>query len=229
MERIVGALWGAIVDFAHNIGVLLVLNLLTSLALFPLLALLTYLLGGFGLLAAFPITAGLLVAVLPCPLATPVQVTANTLARGAMLMPLRQSIATWRQGGRLVVFLWLIGIAVTALLVGNVVFYARQSSGVAYVLRYLWLYALLLWLAMQLYVYPLVIEERTTGIIDTYRKAAALAVLFPWFTAGLVLLWLATITVLSLTGILAVAGLAFAALLQHHAVAQLLERSPLES
>lgn len=229
MKRYREALWGALDTALHNIGVLLALNLATTLLLFPLLAVLTIVLSGTGLLGAFPLSAGVAAAVLTCPLTAPLQTVVNRMARGYSIWVLRESREILRTYGFLLLRIWLIDLVITIAMVANISFYATQGPPVLVALRFVWIYVLIAWLAIHLYIYPLIVEDRVTSTLDAYRKAMQLSMVFPGFTLIVGLIWLALVALLSLTGVLAVLGLAVTISLQHHALAAVLERDPLES
>jgi hypothetical protein len=222
-------LWGTLDTTFHNVGLLLLLNLATTLLLFPVLVLITLGLSATGLLSAFPLTAALAAAVLSCPLVAPLQIASNRLARGYAVWILRDSREFMGKHGFLVLRLWLLDLLITAGLIANIGFYTTHTAPIAIGLRVLFVYLLFGWLAMHIYVYPLIVEDRTSGLLDTYRKTFQLSLLFPVYTMVIGAIWLALVAVLSLFGILAVLGLALTVSLQHHALAALLERSPLES
>jgi hypothetical protein len=229
VKRYKEALWGALDTSLHNIGVLLALNLATTLLLFPLLAILTFVLSSTGLLGAFPLSAGVAAAVLTCPLTAPLQTVINRMARGYSIWVLRESREVLQTYGFLLLRIWLLDLVVTIAMVANISFYTTHGPPVLVALRFVWIYILFAWLVIHVYIYPLIVEDRVTGILDTYRKTVQLSMVFPGFTLIVGVIWLALVALLSLTGVLALLGLAVTISLQHHALAAVLDRDPLES
>jgi hypothetical protein len=224
MTRIIDAVYGALYDTLHNVGSLLVLNLLTTVCLFPLLAIVTVVLTGSGNLGAFPLTICLIVGVLPCPAVLPLHMIANRIARGDLVMFARDSREALTRFGLKALGVWCISLAVAGVLAANIAFYSGTHIPLAVGFRYVCVSLLVVWLCIHLYALPLVIENRTSGVLDTYRKAFALALMFPGFTLAIALVWIAMVGLFGFTGILAVLGLALTVSLQQQTMVALFER-----
>lgn len=93
--------------------------------------------------------------------------------------------AALRREWRRSLLLWLIGFVVAALLGGNAVFYATILTGWPRLATILWAYGLLFWLALQVYLVPLLLHLPEPRLADLYRRAALLTLAHPFFTATL--------------------------------------------
>jgi len=72
---------------------------------------------------------------------------------------------------------WLLAIvvvAINALLVGNILFYANFANQWVRLLSVFWGYVLLFWLAMLIYLFPLLIEQESKSLLLLLRNAALL-------------------------------------------------------
>ncbi|NLT41500.1 MAG: YesL family protein [Anaerolineae bacterium] len=79
---------------------------------------------------------------------------------------------------------WALGainVVVTFLLLFNIWFYSNITNWLAY-LTLLWIYALVMWLGVIIYVFPMALAQESGGIRTTYRNAAVLAFGRPLFT-----------------------------------------------
>ncbi|MHB0875545.1 MAG: DUF624 domain-containing protein [Anaerolineae bacterium] len=79
---------------------------------------------------------------------------------------------------------WALGAIntiVTILIIVNIVFYLQQPSWLFY-LTIIWIYALLIWMGVIIYVFPLAIEQDDKSVKLIYRNAALLALGRPVFT-----------------------------------------------
>lgn len=79
---------------------------------------------------------------------------------------------------------WLVTgimIAVLAILLADAYFFFRAENGVFAVLGFIMLWVLLFWVAIQVYLYPLLIalEKKRLGLL--FRNAAQLVIVFPLF------------------------------------------------
>src|ERR687884_765059 len=68
-------------------------------------------------------------------------------------------------------------VVVTLALVWNVWFYFNVGTGWLQLVSILWLYATLFWLALHIYVVPLLLHVSEPRVFDVYRRA-------PLFTPG---------------------------------------------
>lgn len=126
----------------------------------------------------------------------------------------RGVVAHWR----LAAGLCFVSVAGAFVLTINVVFYFAAEGWVKLV-GVLWGYTLLFWLALQIYVAPLLAHVTRPRLLDLYRRAALLTIAHPVFTLLLALL---TMTVGFLGALFLPVGLllggAYVALLQAHAL-----------
>ena len=121
---------------------------------------------------------------------------------------------------------WALGAVntvVSVLLVVNILFYLQQPNWLFY-LTILWIYLLILWVGIQIYVFPLAIEQENKSVKLIYRNAALLAMGKPLFTFTTALL-LVIITALSiaLSPLLLLVYIPLSGLIANHALISALE------
>jgi len=132
---------------------------------------------------------------------------------------------------------WALGsinLIITVLLIVNILFYMQQPSWLFY-LTILWIYLFILWLGVQIYVFPLAIEQEDKSVKLIYRNAALLAMGRPlrtFIVALFLLLLLATSVVFS--PLLLLVYIPLSALIANHTLRASLEeiaerRSALEN
>ena len=124
---------------------------------------------------------------------------------------------------------WLVSLVITTLIVANVVFYVRSVGSSSAVLRMLapellfaWLLVLLLWLAIHLYVFPLILAQDVKRLRLVYRNAFMMLFARPGTTACVASVWVVLLLLGSATGIMTFIGLALCAAIQHNIMAKLL-------
>ncbi len=170
------------------------------------------------------VLAALLVVVLPSPGAIGVGALGDVIARRES-PPFDVCSGAIRRWWRRGLGLFAIGAVAFGVLAGNVVFYASVAPGVVRFVAIVWLYGLLFWLAMQLYVVPLLLRLPGASLRDVYWRAAVLTLGHPLFsiTLALALLVLAALSLLALPAFVLLAG-SFAALAQAQAFRLLRQR-----
>jgi uncharacterized membrane protein YesL len=121
--------------------------------------------------------------------------------------------------------LYAISVLGFVLLIANAVFYLRSESQVLRIFGIVWIYATYVWLSMQIYMLPLLVEQESKRIWYVVRNAALLALDSPFVTFVLLLL------VLVLTGLSLVVPVlvtlisgALIGVIQHRAALTLLEK-----
>jgi hypothetical protein len=213
-------------------GPIVVANVTTTLLSIPLLLLAAVLGSATGSWRILILTAVLLVAVLPSPAAAGLQNLAHGFAHALPLIGLGDIRPGYRAYGSLAFKAWLVSIAGTIIILGNMAFYLTLTGTVAGVLRILWLYVMAVWLGAHLYVYPLLIEQRVKRVFLVYRNALLMSFTRPIFTGIVSIAWLIVIVITSVTGLAAIFGLGIAAAIQQNATALLLptfdEPAPVE-
>lgn len=105
---------------------------------------------------------------------------------------------TLRGRGRQCAQITLVGWGGFLVLAGNAAFYLAVLEGPWRLAAAIWGYAVLFWLALHLYLLPLLHHVREPRLLDLYRRAAALALAQPLFT----------VTLLAFAAIMAVLGIA---------------------
>lgn len=175
-----------------------------------------------------PLGVALLVGILPNPCTAGVQAVAHELAAGGDVS-FRDHWRGFKRYGRPAALAWLASLLVTAVILGNLAFYARAvGSGtgalhaIAPVLFLVWLIPCTLWVAMHLYVFPLLIEQDVKSIRLVYRNAALMALARPLTLLAVLPIWLFLLLVSSTTGLVTFIGLALSAAIQHNVTARLL-------
>lgn len=135
-----------------------------------------------------------------------------------------------RSYGRQALALSAISMAILSLLLLNVVFYSSWTTALLRILTLLWVYLSVVWIGLQLYLYPVLVGLQAPSISGALRMAAALTLANPFFS--LLLLVLAAI----LTGIsialavtLLAAWPAVMALLGEHSVKLIVEQAARKS
>ncbi|MCL5110458.1 MAG: hypothetical protein M1401_16655 [Chloroflexi bacterium] len=80
--------------------------------------------------------------------------------------------------------LYVISLAGTALIITSMLFYLSIDNQILQFLGYAWLYGVLIWLMMQMYLLPLLLEQERGSIFRIYRNALIIAVAKPLVTLG---------------------------------------------
>ncbi|MCC7355052.1 MAG: hypothetical protein IT330_15010 [Anaerolineae bacterium] len=113
---------------------------------------------------------------------------------------------------------WQIAIVALGgafILLTNVWFYVNATTGILQYLTILWIYLLIIWVAAQIYAFPLLIQMEQPRILLIYRNALLLTLSRPLFTVLLILLLLiatiiggifAIILILAIPGLWAIAS-----------------------
>ncbi len=127
----------------------------------------------------------------------------------------------WRQA----LGLSAASMAVLSLLLLNLLFYASQSNSWLRALGLLWLYLLLVWLVVQIYLYPALVALKEPTVWGALRMATVLAFANPLYTFVLLLI-AAVLTGLNilLAILVVIAWPALMALLGEHSVKLLIEQ-----
>jgi len=121
--------------------------------------------------------------------------------------------------------LFAISVLGFILLVANAGFYLRSENQILRIVGIIWIYAIYVWLSMQIYMLPLLVEQESKRIWFVVRNAALLALDSPFVTFILLLLIL-VLTGLSLVVpvfITLISG-SLVGVIQHRAVLTLLEK-----
>ncbi len=167
------------------------------------------------------ILTGLLALLLPNPAAVGLHTVAAVM--------LRHDSPTWEQflaglkgNVRLGLTMFAIGLIVTVVLTVNLLFYLGAQPELVRFVAVVFAYLLLYWLAMQLYLGPLVVQVGERRLLSLYRRAGMLVLAQPLFTLLLLVALLAALLIsLMAAPLYPLFGLAFAALTGTGALAQL--------
>lgn len=202
-----------------------ILNNLVAVAFsLPLLFVLSGVAGATSL-SILPLGAAGLVGILSCPAMTGLQVAARGWREGEIL-PLRAQWDAIRRSWHATLPAWLIGLVVGGILLVNASFYSRHGATslgpFAGAISVIWLCGFAFWLAIHLYVFPLLLRQDGLRIRDAYRNAAVISLGRPLYTLFLTVVWIAWLIVACTTGLAYVFGLALAAVIQEQAVSHIL-------
>jgi len=118
-----------------------------------------------------------------------------------------------------------IGMGGLALLLLNLLFYLGQDNTVLKVVAFLWLYIIIFWLAMQIYIYPVLISLEKSTVLGALKTAALAAFANPLYSL-LLLVVAIVLTVVSvvLAMLVLFAWPALMVLLGQHSLRLFLER-----
>lgn len=211
----------AVMHVVRNAGKVMAVNFVAVLLSLPVILLMSAIGVALHSLALGTTAIVIAIAVLPNPVAAGVQYIAHELARGEGVFLSDQWDGLRRFGG-LALRAWLLSLLVTIVVLANVVVYLRAQFPLAVPLAIIWLYILLVWLAIQIYVYPLIMEQRVQRVVLVYRNAFVMAASRPVFTMVTLLVWLAVLLLTAGTTGIVVIGLALGACIQQNATATLL-------
>jgi hypothetical protein len=175
-------------------------------------------------LSYIPLGIAVLVGVLPNPASMGLQALAREMAHGES-PDLSDQWKGLRDLWRIALKAWLISAVVAAVCFLNVAFYASQAAsatsslhGIAGPLSILWGLLLISWLAIHLYVAPLLLAQESPSVFLAYRNAFVLTtsrLLASWIVIPV---WLAVLVFASASGLVVIIGLALAAAIQQNAL-----------
>ena len=83
--------------------------------------------------------------------------------------------------------LFAISLAATVLLFVAMRFYLTNSNQILQLVGFVWLYGLVLWLMMQMYMLPLLLEQRQGSLLRLYRNALIVTAAKPILSLGLLI------------------------------------------
>lgn len=221
MLRGTGAIFAALGGYFGRTGLLTLINAVTVLYSLPLVVI--AFIGALFLhqILLAPFGVALLLGVLPNPAAAGLHYCARLRAKDEPIVfaDLRDGLSEyWRAA----VPLFGAGIALLAIILINVAFYGAMRGTIARLLEFVWLYIFMLWAGIHLYVYPLLFAVEERSVLLIHRNAAVLAVRRPVPTLLVGLVWLGWLVLSSVVGIVVLAGLVVAALLQQNVFVRLL-------
>jgi uncharacterized membrane protein YesL len=169
-------LWRSVVNCYDDLFPLVGMNLVWLVLTIPVVAVIVLVLTIFGLPAEGSfILAILLAMILPTPASIGLHYYANQLVKEERVefdLFWAGLKALWKRS----LALFAIGFAATALLVLNLTFYATNVASPLKLIAILWVYALILWVMMQMYVNPLLVEQENKSIKLILRNAFILTI-----------------------------------------------------
>jgi hypothetical protein len=175
-----------------------------------------------------PLGVALLVGILPNPCTAGVQSVAHELATGGNIT-FRDHWLGFRRYARPAAIAWAGSLVITAVILGNLAFYAHavgSSTGALHALAptlfLLWLLLCIPWISVHMFVFPLLIEQEVKNIRLVYRNALLMAMARPSVMAVVLPLWISLLLVATTTGLATFIGLAISASIQQNATAKLL-------
>lgn len=81
--------------------------------------------------------------------------------------------------------LYVISLVGTLLIISSMIFYLSSDNQVLTFVGYAWMYVIILWLMMQMYLLPLLLEQERGTIFPVYRNALIVAAAKPILTLGI--------------------------------------------
>ncbi len=197
-------------------------NVLAMLLSLPIVLVSVVAAYAFHSLSLVPLGVALLVGALPNPACMGLQTLTRELARGDTAN-LREQWQGLRTYWRVTLRAWLIAAAISITCVLNMAFYGTQAAdpaarlhAVAAPLFVVWTLVLFLWLAIHLYVAPLLLAQAEARVLLAYRNAAVTMLSRPVASLVVSLIWLGTLVFTSFTALATVIGLALAASIQQN-------------
>jgi hypothetical protein len=224
MRRILRVLRAAFSQTFYRLWTMLLVNVVTLVLSVPcalLLAVVSNLVRVHNPgVALFMVAMGTIL--LPAPTAVGLHVLAREAVRG-LPVELADYWAALRQYGGLALRVWLISIFGTAVIVANLAYYPGLHVVFTPFMEIIWAYILLVWLGIQLYLYPLIVNGAETAVFPVYRRAFLTVARNRGFTAAVTIVWVFLAALMTLSGLLVFLGLAFTVALQHNAARMALE------
>lgn len=203
-------------------------NLIALVLSIPLLLLVGVLAFSARSFSLIPLGVAFLLGVLPNPACAGLQFVARKLTTGDFVT-IQDQWAGLRNYAPMAAAAWLISLAVSALILANIVFYVRSMGAgasllhaVALPLLLLWLLLLIFWISIHLYLFPLLIAQEVKSLRLLYKNAALMVIARPSATLLVAPLWLAILLLCSATGLATFIGLALTTAIQQNATAKLL-------
>jgi uncharacterized membrane protein YesL len=222
MRQALSAVGDTFSQIFRHIWTMVAVNVLTVVLSLPFAAVLALLLLVFGLPGdSRYILIGVFLLTLPTPAAAGLHPMMRDLTRGEPI-----HLGDWWDGlkafGLVALQAWLVAIAALAIISANLAYYPRFHSLVATVLEIMWVYILVLWLCVQLYVFPLIVDQQGTSIVLAYRRAFALGFAYRVFTLSAALAWVGIAALSTVSVLIAFLGFAICTGIQQNATSQIL-------
>jgi hypothetical protein len=168
---------------------------------------------------AFPII-GVLLGVLPSPATAGLQYMCRRMVQREPTGAGDQWDG-FRFHARAALGFWVISLVGTAVIAANLVVYSGSHLAAFRLLQILWIYILLFWLALHLYVYPLLMRQEGQPLL-VYRNAFVMMARRPLFSAIVATVWLLVLILSVIAGPILIVGFAISAAIQQVAAARLL-------
>ncbi|HEX6508254.1 MAG TPA: hypothetical protein VF221_11530 [Chloroflexota bacterium] len=218
----------ALAQVATHFSASLLANLVAFVLSLPLFLAIGILAFGTRSYSLIPLGVALLIGVLPNPCTAGVHAVANGLASDGYT----SASEHWRglrRYARPAAVAWLLSVLVSAVIVGNLAFYAHAGGSAQGALRILaaplfclWLLMFVSWLALHVYVFPLLMQQERTSVALAYRNAALMAMTRPAVLIVVLPIWLFVLVLSSATGLATFIGIALGASIQHQVTVRLL-------
>ena len=161
MKRTLSVILSSLKDFYDELFLFVVVNLLCVLLSIPLVTL-------------APALAG-------------VYYVTNQLAHGRYRTEWRDFFVGFR---RYFVKSWQLLLAdlfLLLLIVSNIIFYTSMPNEIVRLVSILWWYLLAFWLGLQIYLFPLLMEQEDERLLLVFRNAIVLTLRHPFFTIAFLL------------------------------------------
>ncbi|MFQ5811976.1 MAG: DUF624 domain-containing protein [Anaerolineae bacterium] len=162
MKQTISAIFSSFKDFYDEIFLFMAINLLCVLFSIPLITL-------------APALAG-------------VYYVANHLAHERYTTSLRDFFVGFRQYFAKSWQVLLTDLFLLLLIVSNINFYMRMPNQILKLVSILWLYLLAFWLGLQIYLFPLLMEQKDKRILLIFRNAIVLTLRHSFSTIAFLLI-----------------------------------------
>lgn len=215
------SLVASVLQVYTHVSITLVSSLTALAAAIPFLLVLALLTVDVQSYAVIPVCILLFLGVLPYPGSAAGQVVARELATSDLVVTSdawRGFEGNWQPALRA----WLVGAAVTIGLIANITFYthlASMSGSLSvpgFVLSVVAITALTIWIAIHLYVYPLLLAMEPGGLLLVYRNALLLLAMYPVSSIIGAVVWVAWLALCAITGVFFAGGFLVAATIQQN-------------
>lgn len=190
--RVFRAMWAAFRDVYDEMMLLIICNLLWVLIAGPLLALALALVGASFWLGAIIVA---LLGSVPLGLASAGMASVAFRITEGLASSWRDFFAGMRRHARMGVLVALIWMAVLIVIVVDIAFYSGLSNTIGAVMTIFWLYLLVIWFAVLIYLFPLLILQDRPSLRTLGRNVLVLTLGRPVFTLVTLVLMIAIVTV----------------------------------
>lgn len=201
MRQTLSILFSSLKDFYDELFLFVIINLLCFLLSIPLITL-------------APALAG-------------VYYVTNHLAHGRYRTEWRDFFVGFKQYLAKSWQVLLADLFLLLLIVSNIIFYNSMPNQIVRLVSILWLYLLAFWLGLQIYLFPLLMEQEDKRLLLIFRNAIVLTLKHPLFTIAFLLVILLLLVIsLALVAPIVVLLISLVAFLSNRALLTLIGEYP---